>query len=293
MNKIQLSKAYVDEEIKKKILEVVDSGWYILGQNSKELEKEFANFVGTKQAVLTSSGTSAIYLSLLASGVKKGDEIIVPSHTAFPTVEPIFHCGAKPVFIDIDDTYTIDPQKIEKKITKKTVGILPVHLYGHPVDLDKIKEIADKHNLFIIEDCCQAHGALYKNKRVGSIGKTGCFSFYPSKNMTVYGDGGIITTNDDSIAEKCRMLRDHGRKSKYEHEIVGYNLRFNEIQAVVGRAQLQKLDEFNRKRRENAKLYNELLKGVPVVTPTEAEWAKAVYHLYVIRTPKEKNSQIS
>jgi len=282
---IPLSKAYIDEEIKQKIMEVVDSGWYILGEQCRLFEKEFAEFIGTSEAVLTSSGTGAILLALQALGVKAGDEILVPSHTAFPTVEPVLLLGAKPIFVDIDETYTLDTSLLEEKITPRTVGVLPVHLYGHPAYLDPIQRIAEKHRLFILEDCCQAHGARYKGKRVGSWGKAGCFSFYPSKNLTVYGDGGIVTTSDPVLAEKVRLLRDHGRIGKYQHEVLGYNLRFNEIQAAVGRAQLQKLEEFNRRRRILADLYAKSLSSLPVELPREQTWAYAVYHLYVVRIP--------
>ena len=284
--KIPLSKSYMDEETKEKVIEVLDSGWFILGKNCKEFEKEFAEKMGASHAVLTNSGTSAIMLSLTSLGIKEGDEVLVPSHTAFPTIEPVFHCGAKPVFLDIDDTYTVDPDKIEEKITEKTKAIIVVHIYGHPGNMDEIKEIADKHSLFLVEDCCQAHSAEYKNKKVGTFGDVGCFSFYPSKNMTVAGDGGILITNNSDIAEKVRMLRNHGRKDKYLHELVGYNLRFNEVQAAIGRIQLQKLDSFNNMRRKNSQIYNEKLKDLPITLPSEKEWAKSVYHLYVIRTEK-------
>lgn len=280
---ISLSKVYIDDEIKNAVLRVLDNQWYILGEESKKLETEFAEFIGTKYAILASSGTSAITLSLMALGVKDGDEIIVPSLTAFPTVEPIFHCGAKPVFVDIDDTYTIDPSKIEEKISKRTVGIIPVHLYGYPANLEEILNIADKHGLFVLEDCCQAHNARFKGKKVGSFGIAGCFSFYPSKNMTVCGDGGVVTTDNKEIADKIRKLRDHGRRDKYTHEMIGFNDRFNEIQAAIGRIQLKKLEWFTGRRREIAKRYMEGLKGLPVVIPEENNEVYHVYHLFVIR----------
>ncbi|MEI9479411.1 MAG: DegT/DnrJ/EryC1/StrS family aminotransferase [Deltaproteobacteria bacterium] len=287
--KVPLSKPYVDEEMKQKVLEVIDSGQYILGGQCKSFETEFAKFIGTKHAVLTSSGTSALFLSLKAMGVGPGDEVLVPSLTAFPTIEPVFHVGAQPVFIDIDDVFGVDVKHIEKVIAsrkQKVKAIVPVHLYGHPVDLDPILDLAKRHGLLVLEDCCQAHGAKYKGKRVGSMGVAGCFSFYPSKNLTVFGDGGVLVTNDDTIAATCRMLRDHGRKEKYEHELVGYNLRFNEIQAAVGRLQLKRLDGFNESRRQLARWYNEGLAGTPVITPKVKEWAEPVFHLYVIQTDK-------
>jgi len=292
--KVPLSKPYVDQEMKQKVMEVIDSGQYILGGNCKPFEAEFGKFIGTKHAVLTSSGTSALFLILKALGVGPGDEVLVPSLTAFPTVEPVFHVGAQPIFIDIDDTFGMDVKHVEKIVTSKNKeggggpikGIVPVHLYGHPVDLDPILDLAKRYGLFVLEDCCQAHGARYKGKRVGSMGVAGAFSFYPSKNLTVFGDGGIIVTSDDRIAATCRMLRDHGRKEKYEHELVGYNLRFNEIQAAVGRLQLKRLDGFNEARRQAARWYKEGLKGTPVMTPKVKEWAEPVFHLYVIETEK-------
>jgi dTDP-4-amino-4,6-dideoxygalactose transaminase len=291
---VPLSKPYVSQEMKTRVLDVIDSGQYILGKNCKEFEKEFAQYIGTKHSVLTSSGTSALFLCLKALGVGPGDAVLVPSLTAFPTVEPVYHVGASPVFIDIDQTFTMDPNHIEKVLREKSKdpkagkvkGIIPVHLYGHPADLDAILDIAKRYGLFVLEDCCQAHGARYKGKRVGSMGVAGCFSFYPSKNVTVFGDGGNLVTSDDKINQYCRMLRDHGRKEKYEHELVGYNLRFNEIQAVVGRLQLQKLDWFNDSRRQAARWYAEGLKGLPVVAPPVTEWAEPVFHLYVIQTSK-------
>jgi len=294
--KVPLSKPYVDKEMKDRVLEVIDSGQYILGNQCKDFEKEFAQFIRVKHAVLTSSGTSAIFLCLKALGVKEGDGILVPSLTAFPTIEPVFHVGARPIFIDIDDTYTMDPMHIESVLRKKTrlrgvkqiKGIIPVHLYGHPAQMDSLRDLAKQYRLFILEDCCQAHGARFQGVRVGSMGIGGCFSFYPSKNLTVFGDGGILVTSDDEMAKTCRMLRDHGRKEKYEHELVGYNLRFNEIQGAVGRLQLKRLDWFNESRRCIAGWYNDGLKGTPVVTPQAKDWAEAVYHLYVIQTDQRE-----
>ena len=220
--KVPLSKPYVDQEMKDRVLEVIDSGQYILGSHCKEFEKEFAQFIGVKHAVLTSSGTSALFLCLKALGVKEGDGILVPSLTAFPTIEPVFHVGAKPIFVDIDDTFTIDPNHMESILKNKSQisgvkeikGMIPVHLYGHSAHMDSLLGLAKRYGLFILEDCCQAHGARYQGKRVGSLGIAGCFSFYPSKNLTVFGDGGILVTSNDEMAKTCRMLRDHGRKEK-------------------------------------------------------------------------------
>ncbi len=284
--KIPLSRVYMDNEIKRRVLKVLDSGRYILGEECRAFEEEFAQFIGTKYAILTGSGTAAIWLSLIALGVASEDEIIVPSHTAFPTIEPIFNLKAKPVFVDIDDTYTIDPLKIEEKITKKTKGIIPVHLYGHPANMHQILKVAKRHGLFVLEDCCQAHGAKFKNKMVGSMGKAGCFSFYPSKNLTVCGDGGIVVTDNADINKKIMMLRDHGRASKYIHSLAGHNERFNETQAAIGRLQLKKLDAFNSRRREIADAYVKNLKGFPILLPQQQAWGYHVYHMFVIRTKK-------
>jgi len=292
--KVPLSKPYVDQDMRQRVLEVIDSGQYILGKHSKAFEGEFARFIGVKHAVLTSSGTSSIFLGLKALGVGPGDGVLVPSLTAFPTVEPVFHVGAHPIFVDIDETFTMDPNHIEDILkkgsprpeVKKIKGIVPVHLYGHPAEVDSILDLAKRYDLFVLEDCCQAHGAKYKGRRVGSMGVAGCFSFYPSKNLTVFGDGGILVTSDDAIAKTCRMLRDHGRQEKYEHELVGYNMRFNEIQAAVGRLQLQRLEGFNESRRKIARWYNDGLGGLPLILPKVQSWAEAVFHLYVIQTSK-------
>jgi dTDP-4-amino-4,6-dideoxygalactose transaminase len=285
MKKVPLSRVFLNEEVREAALRALNSGSYILGKESEAFEVELAEYIGTKHAVLCSSWTAGGFLLHRAMGLKAEDEILVPSHTAFPTIEPMIHFDTKPVFIDIDETYCIDADLLEASITPRTVGILPVHLYGHPANLDRIFEIAQRHGLWVIEDCAQAHGARFKGKRVGSMGSAGAFSFYPSKNLTVLGDGGCITTNDTALADELRMLRDHGRKSKYVHEAVGYNFRFNEIHAAIGRVELRNIDKLNDQRRRVAARYTELLNGV-VKTPPEREWAHAVYHMYVIRTDR-------
>ena len=283
MKKIPLSRVFLNEDVRDAALRALDSGSYILGKECEAFEAELANYVGTKHAVLCSSWTAGGFLLHRTMGLKVGDEILVPSHTAFASIEPMIHFGAKPVFIDVDDTYCLDAELLEASITPRTVGILPVHLYGHPANLDRILEIARHHNLWVIEDCAQAHGARFREKRVGSMGVAGAFSFFPSKNLTVMGDGGCITTNDPALADDLRMLRNHGRKSKYIHEVVGYNLRFNEIQAAIGRVELRNMDRLNEHRRRVAARYTERLSGI-VKTPLEKEWAYSVYHMYVIRT---------
>lgn len=286
--KVPLSKPFVDQETRDAVIKALDSGQYILGPECKALEAEMASFIGTKQGILLTSGTAAIQLTLEAIGVKPGDEIIVPSLTAFPTVEPLLHLGVVPRFAEIDDTFTMDPRHAESLITPRTVGIIPVHLYGHPANLPALQALATKHKLFLIEDVCQAQGAELKGKKCGSMGLAGCFSFYPSKNMTVAGDGGAVCTSDAAIADKIRVLRNHGRKGRYEHEVPGYNLRFNEIQAAVGRVQLKHLADFVNKRRAAAAKYGELLAPLTdrLKLPTEASWARHGYHLYVVRTSR-------
>ncbi|MCL5097952.1 MAG: DegT/DnrJ/EryC1/StrS family aminotransferase [Candidatus Omnitrophica bacterium] len=285
MQRIPLSKCYVNQEIRDAALRAIESGYYILGKESAAFEDELAAYTGTKHAVLCSSWTMGVFLLHQAMGLKKGDEVLVPSHTAFPTIEPLIHCGAKPVFVDIDDTFCLDVCHLESAITPRTVGIIPVHIYGHPANLDRVFEVANKHHLWVIEDCAQAQGAQYHGKTVGSIAQVGAFSFYPSKNLTVLGDGGCICTSDAALVEKMRMLRNHGRKEKYLHEIPGFNVRFNEIQAAVGRVALKHLETLNEHRRQIAAQYHQRLQGV-VIPPREMPWAKAVYHMYVIRAEK-------
>jgi perosamine synthetase len=285
MGRVPLSKPFINGEVRQAVLDVLDSGRFILGPQCQEFERELARCAGRKHAVLSSSCTAGVHLLHLAMGLRPGDEVIVPSHTAFPSIEPMIHCGARPSFVDIDDTYCLDPELVEAAITPRTVGILPVHLYGHPADLDRITEIARRHQLWVIEDCAQAHGALYKGRPVGSGGSAAAFSFYPSKNLTVMGDGGCILTDDDAVAERIRMLRDHGRRSKYTHEIAGFNLRFNEIQAAAGRVGLRHLEELNTGRRAAAARYRARLQGV-VGLPGQREWATPVYHMFVIRTAR-------
>jgi len=285
MKKIPLSRVFVNDDVRDAALRALNSGSYILGKECEAFEAELANYIGTKHAVLCSSWTAGGFLLHHAMSLKAGDEILVPSHTAFPSIEPMIHFGAKPVFIDIDESYCLDVELLEGSITPRTVGILPVDLYGHPANLDRVFDIAHKQDLWVIEDCAQAHGARFKDKRVGSMGVAGAFSFFPSKNLTVMGDGGCITTNDTALADDLRMLRNHGRKSKYIHEVVGYNLRFNEIQAAIGRVELRNIDKLNEHRRRVAACYTKRLSGV-VKTPSEKEWAYAVYHMYVIRAER-------
>jgi perosamine synthetase len=290
MRKIPLSKVYLTDEVKQAAVRALESGWYILAKECEAFEAELAKHTGTKHAVLSANWTAAMLMVHQAMGLKPGDEVLVPSHTAFPSIEPMCHWGAKPVFIDIDETYTLDVEQLESAITPRTVGILPVHLYGHPANLDRVFQIAQKHHLWVIEDCAQAQGAKYNGKTVGSMGFAGAFSFFPSKNLTVMGDGGCICTNDDALAGRLRKLRNHGRKDKYTNDEIGYNLRFNEVQAAMGRVGLKHLDKLNEGRRQVAARYNERLKGI-VQTPPERDYAYHVYHMYVIRS--ERRDQLA
>lgn len=274
----------IKDEVDRCIKNVLESGYFVLGENVRLLEEEFAGYCGVKYGIGVASGTDALHLALLACGVGRGDEVITVPFTAIGTALAVSYTLAKPTFVDIDpQTYTMDVSKVEERITKRTKAILPVHLYGHPVDLDPLRELAEKHGLELIEDCAQAHGAEYKGERVGSIGHIGCFSFYPTKNMGAFGDGGMVVTNDEEVAEKLRLLRNIGQSRRYYHLLRGYNSRLDELQAAILRVKLKKLDEWNNLRRKNAQIYNKLLKESPVVTPAEKGYAKHVYHLYVIR----------
>jgi dTDP-4-amino-4,6-dideoxygalactose transaminase len=263
-----------------------------LGENVQSLEKEFAKFCGTEFGIGVSDGTAAIQLLLRAMGIGPGDEVITPSHTFIATAEAILLTGAKPVFVDIDpETLLIDVSQIEAHITPQTRAILPVHLYGQTVDMDPLLEIARKYNLRVIEDTCQSHGSEYKGRKAGSMGDGGAFSFYFSKNLGAYGEGGFVTTNNPEIARKVRMLRDHGSGVRYHHDMIGVNGRLDEIQAVVLRVKLPHLADWNNLRREHAARYNELLQDLPVKTPVELAGNRHVYHLYVIRTAHRDEMQ--
>jgi dTDP-4-amino-4,6-dideoxygalactose transaminase len=283
MKTVPLSKPYLDQEIRDAVMAALESGRYILSEQCAAFERELAQYIGVGHCVLSSSWTAAVMLLHDAMNLRPGDEVIVPAHTAFPTIEPLIHRGAIPVFVEVDETYCIDAAAAEAAVTPRTVGIIPVHLYGHPADMEPILALAAKHALWVLEDCAQAHGAKYRGRRVGALGTAAAFSFYPSKNLTVFGDGGCIMTHDDAIAAKVRMLRDHGRTGKYTHQYVGYNLRFNEIQAAAGRVMLRHLDRLNAARRRAAAHYRARLDGLAHLPP-EMPWAEAVYHMFVIRT---------
>jgi dTDP-4-amino-4,6-dideoxygalactose transaminase len=282
----------IRDEVIKAIESVFSAMNLYIGPNIQALEKEFALYCGTKYAIGVGSGTEAIHLALLSAGIGKGDEVIVSPNTFFATVEAISYTGAVPVFVDIDPvTYTIDTSLIEKKINSRTKAVIPVHMYGQAADMAPIMKLSEKYGIKIIEDACQAHGAEHKNKKCGSIGDAGCFSFYFTKNLGGYGEGGMVVTNNHDIAEKVRLFRNHGHKSKYEHSVIGHNNRLDEIQAAILRIKLKHLDNYNEKRREIAKKYNALLKNMPLSLPKEADNRKHVYHLYVVRTPQRDELQ--
>lgn len=277
-------------EIDKALCKTFESGIFILGENVKLFEEEFADHVGAKYAVGVGSGTEALHLSLKACDIGPGDEVITVPNTAVPTISAISFSGAIPVFVDISpDIYTIDGSKIEEKITDRTRAIMPVHLYGHPAEMGQILELAKAHDLRVIEDACQAHGATFNGINAGTIGDLGCFSFYPTKNLGAYGDGGMVVTNDEGLYEKLIMLRNYGETKKFTSRIEGFNSRLDEIQAAILRVKLRYLDEWNSKRREIAGLYQQLLNGTKMQIPCEKEWAKHNYHLFVIKVNDRNN----
>ncbi len=274
-------------EIDSVISRVLDSGRYILGNEVQLFEEEFANYIGVAHGIGVGSGTEAIHLALASCGIGPGDEVITVSHTAVATVAAIELAGAIPVLVDIDPNfYTIDPKKIESAITSHTKAIIPVHIYGHPADMDPIVEIAGKYNLKVIEDCAQAHGATYQGKRVGSIGDIGCFSFYPTKNLGALGDGGMVVTNNEKLAEKAKLLREYGWAERYVSHFAGWNTRLDEIQAAILRVKLKHLDEDNSKRRRITELYSKELEACDIILPKQRKDSAHVYHLYVIRSEK-------
>lgn len=280
--------AELEQEVTEAILDVMRGGQFILGENVAKLEKEIADLCEAEYAIGVGNCSDALYLALRACGVGPGDEVITTPFTFFATAGAIAHTGAKPVFCDIDPgTFNIDPSRIEDAITERTKAILPVHLYGQAADMDPINSIAKKYSLYVIEDAAQAIGAKYKGRPVGSLGDIACFSFFPTKNLGAFGDGGMLTTNDPELEERIRMLRVHGSKKKYHHEILGCNSRLDELQAAILRVKLKYLDAWTNTRRALAERYREKLNvaGNAIVLPTEMEWAYHVYHQYTIRVP--------
>jgi dTDP-4-amino-4,6-dideoxygalactose transaminase len=292
----------IEHEVLPMVKEAMENAAFIGGPQVSGFESEFAAFCDSKHCAGVNSGTDAIRFALMAAGVRPGDEVVTVSHTFIATTEAISQVGAKPVFVDIDPkTYNMDPNKLDDYLTTRLGGgspsdkrqatsdkqrpkaVIPVHIYGQPADMDALLEVARKNDLVVIEDACQAHGALYKGRKAGSMGVAGCFSFYPGKNLGAYGEGGAVVTENEDMADKIRMIRDHGQAKKYYHDMEGYNGRLDAIQAGVLRIKLRRLAGWNEARRRNAALYDELLSKIPGVTvPFQADFATSVYHLYVI-----------
>ncbi len=274
----------IKSEIDSALAGVLDGAFYVLGENVAAFEREFAAYIGARFAVGVGSGMAALHLALEALGIGPGQEVITVANTAAATAMAIVAAGAQPVFCDINPrTHTLDPEKLAPTITSRTRAILPVHLFGHPADMEAIAAVARDYGLFIVEDACQSHGADLRGKKTGTLGDLGCFSFYPSKNLGCYGDGGMVTTDDAELADRMRMLRNYGQRDRYEHLLMGHNSRLDELQAAVLRVKLKHLDAWNRKRRQAAAVYHELLGGLPLVLPAEQPAATHVYHLFVIR----------
>ncbi|OAV55683.1 erythromycin biosynthesis sensory transduction protein eryC1 [Rhizobium sp. WYCCWR10014] len=273
-------------EIDAAVLGVLASGQYVLGDEVARFEQEFADYCNVKHAIAVNTGTSALHLALLAAGVGPGDEVITVPFTFVATVSAICYTGAQPVFVDVEPvTLTMDPAEVEAKITPRTKAIVPVHLYGQMADMDAIKAIAERHGIPVIEDACQAHGAQYKGYRAGSIGLSGCFSFYPGKNLGACGEGGMVVTNDDDQAKTMRMLRDWGQEQRYHHLLKGFNYRMDAIQGAILRVKLRHLEAWTEARRAHARRYSSLLAGSTVLTtPVEAADRRHVYHVYAIRS---------
>jgi len=299
---LDLTRQY--ERIKGEILSatqrVYEKGHYILGEEVSAFEKEFSHYCGVRYGVGVGSGTDALYLALKAAGIGKGDQVVTVANSFVATALAISFVGAEPLFIDIDPkTYTMDPNRLElllkrqraKGSSRRIKAILPVHLYGHPAEMDSIMKIADRYGLIVVEDACQAHGAKYGNKKVGSFGAMGCFSFYPTKNLGGYGDGGMVVTNQKKYDAKLRLLRCYGERKKYQHVLKGHNSRLDEVQAALLRVKLGYLDQWNEERRRKAKIYTEGLSSSRVVCPSEETGVRHVYHLYTIKTEKRDSLQ--
>ena len=292
--KVSIASPVIEEEEINAVIDVMKSGMIAQGPKVIEFEEEFAKFVGAKYGIATNSGTSALHVALLAAGIGEGDEVITTPFTFAATGNSILYTGARPVFVDIDpETFTIDPSKIEEAITDKTKAIMPVQLYGQSADMDAIMKIAKEHDLIVIEDAAQAHGAEYNGVKVGNLGDMACFSFYPTKNMTT-SEGGMITTNNEEFAENAKIYRAHGSATKYHHDVLGYNFRMTDIGAAIGIEQLKKLESFNDKRIENAKYLNEALADCDLIeTPVVKDGYKHVYHQYTIKVKDGKRDELS
>ncbi len=285
---IPVSRPLLGREEEEAVIRVLRSGWLAHGPEVEAFEREFAEYVGVDYAVAVSSGTAALDLILKAYRIGPGDEVVTTPFTFIATANAVLYQGARPVFADIDpETYNLDPDRVLEVLTPRTKAIIAVHLYGHPADMRALREIAEDHRLLLIEDAAQAHGALCCGRRAGSLGDAAAFSFYPTKNMTT-GEGGMVTTNDRRVAERVRLLRNHGQAEKYLHTELGYNLRMTSIAAAIGRVQLRRLEAMNEARRRNASILTSVLRDAPgLVTPVEKPWARHVYHQYVVRVTPE------
>jgi len=299
---IDLKRQYkrIKEEILSATQRVYEKGRFILGEEVSAFEKEFSHYCGVRYGVGVGSGTDALYLALKVAGIGEGDEVVTVANSFVATALAISFTGAKPLFVDIDPkTYTMDPNHLElflkrqkaKDSGQKIKAILPVHLYGHPAEMDSIMEIADRYDLIVIEDACQAHGAKYGKKKVGSFGAMGCFSFYPTKNLGGYGDGGMVVTDHKKYDQNLRLLRCYGERKKYEHILKGHNSRLDEIQAAILRVKLKYLDQWNKERRGKARLYTKMVSSLGVVCPSERKGVRHVFHLYTIKTRKRDSLQ--
>ncbi len=289
---LQAQYTALDAELNQALMQVLKRADFILGREVQQFEEEFAAYCGVKYAVGVDSGTSALELALRAYGIGPGDEVITVANTFIATALAISYAGATPVLVDAEpQTLMIDTTRVEAAITPRTKALMPVHLFGHPVDMDPILRLAKQYGLAVIEDACQAHGARYKGRRAGSLGQAAAFSFYPGKNLGAYGDGGMVVTNDPEVADSLRLLRNYGQREKYHHERRGYNRRLDTLQAAVLRVKLKSLDAWNEARREHARRYDQLLKGAGVRTPRAADDAEPVWHLYMIRTTNRRALQ--
>jgi perosamine synthetase len=284
--KIPLAKPIFDNEMEEAAVNALRNEKFVLGESVHKFEEEFAKYCGVDFAISTSSGTNAIQFALLSAGLRSGQQVVTSPASFIASANAIIHAKGQPNFSDIDmNTYTLDPNQLND--VAKIKAVIPVHLYGYPANMDSINSIAEKKGFFVVEDACQAHGAIYKGKKTGSLGDLGCFSFYPSKNMTVGGDGGMITTNDAKLAKAASKLRDCGRKSQYIHDVIGYTSRLNSVNAAIGRVQLRRLDQWNEKRRQVAGIYNRLLSDIAALSLPpigDKDGTLPVFHLYVIRT---------
>jgi len=292
VNDLKAQYESIRSDVDSAVREVLERSSFILGPLLEKFEQEFAAYCGVGHGVGVASGTEAIQLAILASGVKPGDEIITVANTAVATVAAIRLANGIPKFVDVNpQTYTLDPANLEEAITPRTRAIIPVHLYGQCADMEPIIKIAKKHGLWIIEDCAQAHGALYHGRHAGSMGDFGCFSFYPTKNLGAYGDGGMVIVQDPKAAQRLRLLRNYGQTERFVHTAEGMNSRLDEVQASILSVKLKHLDPWNTRRRHLAKLYTEKLKNTPLTLPIEAAYAYHVYHLYVVQTPRRGEFQ--